>query len=411
MRPSLLRSVAIALVTATVSGTSAVAGDLFTVTVTSNGVTDTAGFNSAVQAIDELKNGQLNALIPTYNSTSIASGQINYRGLQVEASYPTNGTTLVFQVPSIGLNQSFTGTTRDESQQLLVDYLKKNNEYGAIMHALAAVSPSDPVAGNPTSLQANIVADGFNSAFATSPAVSPTPKTSQPAVNTVQVGLEYGHFTNSSTNVDAYTIPLSYSFNVGPEDNYRLSIDLPITYINTQGAQSGAASLGIGLTIPISDNWSLTPRISGGATGSIDLASVAAMTAGSVTSAYKFVYDGYGFIVGNMFGYSHSIDLKFGTYSFDPKIGDAFTKNGVMIDIPTGRWGIDVPFLPGADMQVFATDTRFWGTKLYENSFQELGFNIGSSEVTFISHDIRLGATYIHGQHSNGATANIGFTF
>jgi len=337
----------------------AFAGDLFTVTVTSGGTTSSTGFNTAEDAINQFKSGELNTLLPTYTQTSIATGNLNYRGLAMTATYATAGTTLRFQVPSIGIDQSFTGTTRDDSQKQLLNFLEKNNSYGAIEHALVAVSAVDPVAGNPTSLQSRMVGDGFNSAFATTPGQTGI----QP--NSVGVGLEYGHFTQSSTDIDAYTLPLSYAFNVGPGDKYRLGIDLPLTYTNTQGAQTGAASLGIGLTVPITDHWSLTPRVAAGATGSLDLGSAAALWSGSVTSAYQFTYDGFGFVVGNMLGYSHSLNVALGSYSVDPKIGDGFTKNGAMISIPTSRFGWNMAMLPGADLQLFATDTRFWGTKLY----------------------------------------------
>lgn len=392
----------------TLSG-PALAADLFTVTVTSGTITDTAGFNSATDAINQFKNGELSALIPSYTSTSIASGTINYRGLSVTASYPTSGTTLVFQVPSAGINQSFTGTTRDQSQQQLVDYLKKSNAYGLIMHQLAAVSAVDPVAGNPSSLQSNMVSQGFGSAFSTSAGASVAPGVSSP--NSVGMGLAYGHFTGSSYSTDAYTIPLSYSFGVGHNGDYRVEVDLPLTYLNTQGAQSGAASLGIGLTVPITEHWSLTPRVAGGVTGSLDLASAAALYSTSVTSAYRFSFDGYGVIVGNMLGYSHSLNVTIGSYSVDPKIGDLFTKNGIMLAIPTSKMGFEVPMMPQSDLQLFVTDTRFSGTKLYESNYQEIGFSLGSSHLKVIGHDVRFGATYINGAKSKGFTANFGFTF
>ncbi len=412
------RAAAIACGLIAVTAGQAMAADLFTVTVTSNGVTDTAGFNSAQDAINQFKNGQLSALIPTYTSTSIASGAVDYRGLTVMASFPTTGTTLRFQVPAAGIDQTFTGTTRDSSQQLLVDYLKKSNAYGTIMHALAAASPVDPVAGNPSSLQSNLVSQGFGAAFSTTPNGANFGATGQrtSSSNLIGAGLSYGHFTGSTYSSDAYTIPLSYAFGVGKNDDYRVQIDLPLTYLNTQGAQSGAVSLGVGVTVPVTENWSLTPRVSAGATGSISLASAAALYALSVTSAYRFSHNDYDFVIGNMLGYSHSINVTLGSYSVDPHLSNVFTKNGAMVAIPFSKMGTDIGFLPGGDLQLFLTDTYFTGSKLYENNIIEAGFSVGSSRLQVIGHDVRIGLTYLHGtgdsgHSSNGLIGNLGFKF
>jgi hypothetical protein len=409
----------VAALSVTVVTLPAYGADLFTVTVTSNGQTGTAGFNSAEQAIDEFKNGELTTLLPSYTTSSIASGTIDYRGLLVTASYPTSGTTLHFQVPSLGIDQTFTGSDRNASQQDLLNYLKTGNEYGNIEHALAAVSPADPVAGNPGSLQSTMSISGFNAAFSTAPGSTGTSVSTSHAAgaapggqpNAIGIGAEFGHFTESNTNINAITIPLSYNFGVGADDKYRIGIELPLTYIDTQGAKSGAASLGLDLTVPVTKYFSLTPRVAAGVTGSLDLASAAALWSSSVTSAFHFGYNGYGFVIGDMLGYSKSLNVSIGSYSVDPRIGDAFTKNGAMIAIPTEKFGLEIPFLPQSDLQLFVTDTRFWGTKLYEMSLQEVGFSFGSSALQVIGQDIRVGATYVHGQHSNGFIANFGFAF
>ena len=389
--------------------TASFAGDLFTVSVTSSGSSATVGFNTAQQALDQLKSGNLNAILPAYTTSSIANGTIDYRGLQILASYPTAGTRLVFQVPSIGINQSFVGGTRDQSQQQLVDFLKKNGIYGKIMKQLAAVSPVDPVAGNPSSLMSQMVGNDFGAAFATTPSVGNITSASGRA-NTIGVGLAYGHFSQSSTSVDSMTLPLSYNVNL--DSGYTIHFDLPITYVDTNGAKSGAAAFGVGVTIPVTANWTLTPRISAGAVGSLDLAAAAVLTAGSVTSAYRMPIPGdMSVTIGNMAGFAHSIDVTVGSYSVNPNINNGFIKNGAMLAVPAGKFGITGGYLEGTEFQFFLTDTRFFGTKLYEDNHQELGFSFGSPTQTFFGKSLRAGLTYVHAQHSNGVIANLGWRF
>ena len=87
-----------------------------------------------------------------------------------------------------------------------------------------------------------------------------------------------------------------------------------------------------------------------------------------------------------------------------------------MVSIPLERMGAEIGALPGADLQVFATDTYFAGSKLYENNVIEVGFSVGSSRLQVIGHDLRVGLTYLHGTgdggvSSNGLIGNLGFTF
>jgi hypothetical protein len=98
------------------------AADVFGVTVTvaptgfSAGGTATRGFSSAEDALNQFRTGQLQALIPSYTNTSVATGTVNFRGLPVTASYLTTGTSLSFRVPAAGVNEVFTGATRNASQ-------------------------------------------------------------------------------------------------------------------------------------------------------------------------------------------------------------------------------------------------------------------------------------------------------
>ncbi|MSP02355.1 MAG: hypothetical protein EXR07_15085 [Acetobacteraceae bacterium] len=95
----------------------AMAADNFTVTVTSNGSSATLGFASAEPTLNQLKNSALSTTLPAYTTTSIANAVINYRGVTATASYGSAGTALNFTIPAVGLNQTFTGATRNDSQQ------------------------------------------------------------------------------------------------------------------------------------------------------------------------------------------------------------------------------------------------------------------------------------------------------
>ena len=69
---------------------------------------------------------------------------------------------------------------------------------------------------------------------------------------------------------------------------------------------------------------------------------------------------------------------------------------------PLSRMGVSAEALQTAEVQAWVIDTRFFGSKLYDDSFQEVGVSLGKPLPTF-GHYIRVGATYFHAHHSNGA--------
>jgi len=269
-------------------------------------------------------------------------------------------------------------------------------------------SPTEPLAGNPTSLMAQMAGRDFGAAFGG----TDTAGTSMSSLHGGEagLGLAYSHFTQGGIPVDSITVPLSYSFRFERDPRYVLIFEMPISYTNSGGAKAAAISFGVGLSIPLSDHWTVTPKISGGATGSIDLGSGGVLVSGSLTSAYRFSYWDNDFILGNMVGVAQSVGISIGNYSFDPHITNEYLKNGILVSRPLSRMGVTADALQTAELQAWVIDTRFFGSKLYDDSFQEVGVALGKPLPTFGNY-IRVGATYFHAHHSNGAMVNFGYTF
>jgi hypothetical protein len=226
----------------------------------------------------------------------------------------------------------------------------------------------------------------------------------------VGLGLAYSHFTSGGIPVDSFTLPLSYTFRFEADPRYVLIIEMPISYSNSGGADAAAMSLGVGLRIPLTDNWSITPKVSAGITGSVDLGSGGMLVSGSVTSAYRFKVWDYDFVMGNMVGVAQSVGITIGEYSIDPHITNEYMKNGLMVTRPLRLMGAQSEFLQDVEAQVWAIDTRFTGSALYDDNFQEVGFSLGKPLPTFGRY-VRIGATYFHSHHSDGAMVNFGYTF
>lgn len=116
-----------ALIGAAMSSASVQAADLFTVTVTTGGVTEMRGFSTAEQALRIAERENLEDLFPNYRETDRVVAGIDFRGLPIAAEFSggESAPTLVFKVGSLGIEETFDGATRDRSVDQFVEFLKR----------------------------------------------------------------------------------------------------------------------------------------------------------------------------------------------------------------------------------------------------------------------------------------------
>ena len=222
---------------------SAQAASLFDVNATlklNNGSTQTgnASYSKAEDALHALDTGNLTGVVNNYTGTEAASVQLGFRGLPVTLSYPTAGaTTLQLQIPSLGINQSFTGSTRNDSSKMLRDYFKNGDLLGQIMKKLAAVSPVDPIAGNPNSLMSRLAAQDFSTGF-TDPiaTVGPREEGAEPANNLVGIDMRYGNFKQDGLKSTVISLPLSYVVRNDLNPRRQMIFSMPLTQTDAEGA-------------------------------------------------------------------------------------------------------------------------------------------------------------------------------
>ncbi len=150
-----------------VLASSPVKAELF-VTIAESGVDSfTADFDNVDDAFDQLTTEKLQEGLPSYTDQSAATAVINYRGLPMNFTFNANSPFLTLTIPELGVSETFEGATRDESKELLVEYLEGAgaDTVNRIQKELARVSPVDPVAGNPSSLMGNMVSSNFSHIF------------------------------------------------------------------------------------------------------------------------------------------------------------------------------------------------------------------------------------------------------
>lgn len=380
-------------------------GDLFNAALCVEGELARLGTNNLQTLIDSIDNASLKQLFPSYQP-DVSPGQfrLDVRGLPVTLTYDANSTQLVFQVPSLGINQTFTGVNRNASNNLFEDYIKQNGS--DILRELLRVSGVDPLAGNPASVQSQMVTGDFDAGFSSM-------YDSAPPGNSFGLGLRFGSYGVGGFTQDVYTLPLSYTYGFTNHDV--LSVRMPLTYIEVQGATAYRGEFGLSYKKVLGSRWALTPSIGYGIAGSTDLGSLGHILSTSLTSDL-LLYSSreFSLSMGNLVGYYLTLPVRVAEYSVNYNIENIITRDGLLLSVPLTKpiWGREF------SLDVFVIGTWFFGDALYTNNYQEVGISIGPRRSAdkrapnLASHPFGVGLKYIFGEGDiDGFELNFGYRF
>lgn len=369
----------------------------------------TVGFETVSNLFDNATASGFSKLNGAYNNNSAAVIRLGYRGLPLTLTTIAGSQAVIFTVPALNQTKIFDSKpTRNENISDLRQYLKSDggNVLNQINQQLAKSSPIDPVAGNPNSLQSQMVMGDFDRNF-TQSATNIRESTSGQTSNLIGVGASFGSFQQGGLTSQSATLPLSYTFRSDLDPRRQLTIYAPISVNTVSGARSYAANLGVSYRIPINDEWALTPGFGYGISGSVDLGSAASMLAATVTSQYTLRMDGFDLAFGNTLGMYQSQRLNLGGYSIDPRIKNSVLRSGVLVSIPARVFDQKMSY------EFSLINTLYAGTALYSQQYNEIGFTLGTNKSADSSRGyLRAGGTYLQGQNGiKGFKLNIGYWF
>ncbi len=379
--------------------------ELYGLGVAVGGTCGQASFNTAQDLIDGLETSELSGFNPDYDGSQIASMNIFFNSLPISLAFPNggfsgDGAQLNFSIPALGVNETFLGADRDESQDLLEDFLKDSGVVADIMKFQAANSPHSPISG-PGGVVPIAVMSDFGEVFNTMPAEQEGEPT-----NLVGAGISISSLSVDDRDTTVTTIPLSYAVRNTIDPRRQLVFSMPITVADTEGAKAYSWSLGVGYRFPINEAWTLTPAIRYGLTASEDLATVAGVASATLASTYAIRLTGFDVAIGNMIGYYTTTKVDAGDYSFDPDINNTVLRNGVMLSQPVTLGGKRLA------VEYSLIDTRYLGTEIYVDNTQELGITVGTNRSAFSSRTyLRGGLNLLKGKDTTGVSLNIGYWF
>lgn len=380
-------------------------------TITGGTVSAAFGAGTLSDLKNQITDAGLAQINSSYTPTSGAVIRAGYRGLPIVLSSANNSTAVTLNIQSIGLNQTFSAqSNRDANTKDLFEYLKSSGAsiLNELQKKLAEMSPIDPIAGNPSSMQSRMAADDFDRGFTQFASnVKADPTSEQSSGNLVGTGLTLGNMQVGGLTTSTASIPLSYTLRNDLDPRKQLTFYAPITVNNAAGAQSAGINLGVAYRFPVNDDWALMPSASYGVTGSADLGAAAAMTAVSITSQYTFKLENFDLAIGNMVGAYQTSKVSAGDYSIDPQISNTVFRNGVLASFPTVVSGRKMAF------EVSLILTNYTGSALYSNRYQEVGVALGTNKGANSARSyLRAGASFISGENGiTGARLNLGYWF
>jgi len=350
--------------------------EVFQTTITVEGKgeiqTESFGFDVGQDLFNQFKSRVLDQSFSNYSDTrSTMAAVSSFRGLPFNTAFPELGSTkLTFDVPRLGIHETFQGATRTKSATALENYLRKNvdGSLTKITKELIATSPTEPLAGNPSSLQGQMVASDFKlGSAAASPGASSTRQ------SPFAVGVGGGTYRQGGFDISVINVPVSKAFGVDSNDpRKQLLVNGQFNYVTIGEASSYQGGLGVGYRHPLSDNWYLTPSVSYGVIGSSDLVSLGQILSSSLTSDYQFNVNEYTYSVVNMFGFYKTLPLNVSDINSDPDISSYVLKNGFFVSKVLPFEVFDHKL----KLKGFFTDTEFFGSKVFARQYNEIGFQI-----------------------------------
>lgn len=268
-----------------------------------------------------------------------------------------------------------------------------------------ANTPTDPVAGNPASLQARMVTQSFNVGTSVGPATGFQAVGPGGASLGGQFGLGVGtgSYSHDGREITFTELPFSYARPLA-DPRYAIIVDAPLTYIESDDYNLGGTSEslsfspGVALRVPISDDWDITPGVRVGAIWSDGFDFFgdginSYLYGASISSNYTATVGDFTVTIGNHFSQTATIDRSDNDYDFTTNVW----RNGVAVarDTPLDFFGLPV------NVAASAIYTQNQGADLFTQNVAEYTVTIGtSSSVNGVQWDnARIGVTYTDGDN------------
>ena len=338
-------------------------------------------------AIDYFKETEITKVVPGYAGTQPVAVEVKYQGVKVEYQFlVVNSNVLTINIPKLGIvNKTFNGTTRQNSRQMALDYLRSNGYLSQLIALLTANSvahnPVNPVAGNAQSFLNNLVQNDYDQQFLWRIGKSEV-------ANELGVGFRYGA-TNSGEGIRSQSLIPFYRYKFKSVHGSELSISSPIVFTESNEYQSYQVAPALSYRMPVTDNWSIGAGATYAVMGVSNWIGLVSYGGASISSDVRWDMAGWRFAVGNMIGYYRTFKLA----DYEAGLRNVAYRNGLVMSHTVDVFGTDI------DVDYFVIDTRYAGSSLSLSAQQEVGIALRKPNV---KSNWRLSARFIPASDSTG---------
>ena len=195
----------------------------------------------------------------------------------------------------------------------------------------------------------------------------------------------------------------------------RLLLDVPVSALNVDHESGTAylASVNLGLEMPVTNNWALTPRAAYGYVsandgfgGNGELASV------SLSSRYRIAQLGRGdLVIGDLIGYTTTVKTGINSQPFYGRTSNGTFRNGLAYQYPLESR----IFGRQASLRVSYVNTQLTGDVVPYQRYNELAASFGVRTRESIAKNtfemLRFGVLYTWADDYDAATVTVGYRF
>ncbi len=385
--------------------------DTVELTVSVDGQSADSSYSSVQDALGLLGpqtvSGYFSSFVNGYTDTSAAFAQVSYLDVGIRYGFDANSNTVSLSIPATGFSRSFTSDTRQNSNRLLRDFLRENGDQVLrdIEKYRVENSPSSPIAGNPSSLQASIIDQSFSTLTSDAP-LSSAAGGGKPAGGAAQIGFEAGSFSTGRLNGSNYTVPFSYDLDVGSKGS-QLRLSVPITYTILDGSKIYSGSFGATYRMALTERLSIQSGFTYGVVYSEDLLQLVQLAGATVGASYRIDLGGATLTPAILLGQINSLGIKIGKYSFDPDIESYTVKVGQIVENDVSMFGHPVR------VQGFAAYTQLLGQDFFVQNYVDFGLNFGllAPSGNRFTRRIRAGLIATASESYSAARVSFGYTF
>jgi hypothetical protein len=363
---------------------------------------------SSLKGLYEAAIRDLDGRFPNYTGFEQVTTTASLNGVPASFTYATGSPTLQLAIPLLNISETFAGATREASARLLHDWLKNQEFARSALYRYQAQNAANNPYSSPGGILWTTVANDFDSSLGEAATYSAGNQANSAGSNASLIGLGVvlARHTIGGQGVNSLAIPLSYTVRNDIDPRRQAMLRGGFGVVDRAGTQSYSGRVSGAYRFPISDQWALTPSVGAAIAGSNDAAYSVGLLHTSVTSTYLLEGNGFDVVIGNMLGYYKTIKPPIGQFAANPDLSQLAFRNGALLSQPITLGGRKM------SIEYNASDTRYFGTSIFQKNSQELGISLGTNKSAYTSRSFfRANLGYQRAKDAHGVMLTVNYWF